>query len=96
MCLKEPTFTILNEYKYQLGRRQGQFIHIDTWRLDSLKDLETVGFDRYLSANNIIAIEWADKFFNDLKEKIEAAGGKIINVVFEYLDENTRSIKTYE
>lgn len=94
--IKSPTFTILNEYEYELGQRHGKFIHIDTWRVDSLKDLETIGLDQYLSAGNIIAIEWADKFFDDLQAKIRAASGKIINVIFDYLDENTRDIKTYE
>lgn len=60
--VKSPTFTILNEYEYKLGRRKGKFIHVDTWRIDSLKDLETIGLDEYLAPGNIIAIEWADKF----------------------------------
>lgn len=94
--IKSPTFTILNEYEYELGQRHGKFIHIDTWRIDSLKDLETIGLNEYLVAGNVFSIEWADKFFNDLKNKIEKAGGKIINVVFDYLDENTRKIETYE
>jgi len=94
--VKSPTFTILNEYEYQLSRRKGKFIHVDTWRIDSLKDLESIGLDGYLTAGNIIAIEWADKFFDDLKTKIKISGGKIINVVFDYLAEDIRSIKTYE
>lgn len=94
--IKSPTFTILNEYEYKFGHRQGKFIHIDTWRIDSVKDLETIGLDEYLVAGNIFSIEWADKFFTDLKNKIEKAGGKIINVVFDYIDENTRKIETYE
>jgi len=94
--VKSPTFTILNEYEYKLGERKGKFIHVDTWRIDSLKDLETVGLDQYLLPGNIIAIEWADKFFDDLKDKIKAVNGKIINIVFEYRAEEIRSIKTYE
>ncbi|MFA7702793.1 MAG: tRNA (adenosine(37)-N6)-threonylcarbamoyltransferase complex ATPase subunit type 1 TsaE, partial [Patescibacteria group bacterium] len=94
--VKSPTFTILNEYDYQLGKRKGKFIHVDTWRVENLKDLESVGLDRYLAAGNIISIEWADKFFDDLKEKIEKAGGKIINIIFNYLGEDVRSIETYE
>lgn len=94
--VKSPTFTILNEYEYELGLRRGKFIHIDTWRLENTKDLDSVGLDNCLVAGNIISIEWADKFFGDLKTKIEKAGGKIINVAFAYLDEETREIKTYE
>lgn len=94
--IKSPTFTILNEYDYKFGSRKGQFIHIDTWRIDSLKDLETIGLDQYLIPENIIVIEWADKFLKDLKIKINKAGGKIINIIFKYLDEETRDINIYE
>jgi L-threonylcarbamoyladenylate synthase len=94
--VKSPTFTILNEYEYELGIRQGKFIHVDTWRIESLEDLETIGLNNYLVAGNIISIEWADKFFNDLKTRIESVGGKIINVIFKYIDEDTRNIETYE
>lgn len=94
--VKSPTFTILNEYEYELGSRQGKFIHVDTWRIDSLEDLETIGLNDYLVTGNVISIEWADKFFNDLKMKIESVGGKIINVIFNYIDEDTRNIETYE
>ena len=94
--VKSPTFTILNVYNYELGSRHGRFIHIDTWRVDSIQDLTSVGLDQYLVPGNIISIEWADKFLDDLRTKIIQAGGKIINVVFTYLDENTRNLETYE
>ncbi len=94
--IKSPTFTILNEYDYKLGKRGGKFIHIDTWRIESIKDLESVGIDEYLVAGNVIAVEWADKFLIKLKKKIELTGGRLINVVFRYIDENTRTIETYE
>lgn len=94
--VKSPSFTILNEYDYKLGERKGKFIHIDTWRLENIKDLESIGIDNYLKTNNIISIEWADKFFNDLKGKIKESGGKIINISFKYLDEDSREIETYE
>ncbi len=94
--IKSPTFTILNEYNYKLGERRGKFIHVDTWRIENIKDLESVGLDHYINAGNIIAVEWADKFLIKLKKKIELSGGRVINVVFRYIDENTRTIETYE
>ena len=69
--VKSPTFTILNEYNYKFGERRGKFIHVDTWRIEDINDLETIGLDNYFSVNNIIAIEWANKFSNDLKKKIK-------------------------
>lgn len=94
--IKSPTFTILNEYDYKIGGCQGKFIHVDTWRIENIKDLESIGLDKYLKTGNIIVIEWADKFLIELKNKIKLTGGRLINVVFNYLDENTRTIKTYE
>jgi L-threonylcarbamoyladenylate synthase len=94
--VKSPTFTILNEYEYTLGTRKGKFVHVDTWRIDSLKDLQTIGLEEYLVPGNIISIEWADKFFEDLKNLVERKKGKTINVVFTYIDEDTRKIETYE
>ncbi len=94
--IKSPTFTILNEYDYKLGARRGKFIHVDTWRIENIKDLESIGLNQYLVAGNVIAVEWADKFLIKLKKKIELSGGRVINVVFRYIDENTRTIETYE
>jgi len=94
--IKSPTFTILNEHDYKFGQRQGKFIHADTWRIENLKDLETIGLNQYFAPGNVIAIEWADKFSRDLEKKIKKAGGKIIKVVFEHTAEEGRDIKTYE
>jgi L-threonylcarbamoyladenylate synthase len=94
--IKSPTFTILNEHEYKFGQRKGKFIHVDTWRIEDLKDLETIGLDQYFSSGNVIAIEWADKFSHDLEKKIKKAGGKIIKVVFAHAEEDVRNIKTYE
>jgi tRNA threonylcarbamoyl adenosine modification protein (Sua5/YciO/YrdC/YwlC family)/tRNA threonylcarbamoyl adenosine modification protein YjeE len=94
--IKSPTFTILNEHEYKFGKRRGKFIHADTWRIENLKDMETIGLNQYFTPGNVIAIEWADKFSGDLEKKIKKAGGKIIKVVFEHTAEEVRDIKTYE
>lgn len=94
--IKSPTFTILNEYPYATGMRRGVFVHIDTWRTDTLGDLESVGLDGYLTLGNVVAIEWADKFFDPLKAKVEAANGKVINVLLAHLNEDARKIECYE
>jgi tRNA threonylcarbamoyladenosine biosynthesis protein TsaE len=94
--VKSPTFTILNEYGYDFGVREGKFIHIDTWRIDSLNDLKSIGIEAYLKPNNIISIEWADKYFEDLKILVKQHGGMIVNILFTYIDEETRRIETYE
>ena len=53
-----PTFTIVHEYR---GGRLVLF-HMDFYRLNEERELDEVGFDDYLMAGGVCAIEWGDKF----------------------------------
>src|ERR1700736_416773 len=53
-----PTFTILHEYK---GGRLPLF-HMDFYRLRTERELDEIGFDEYLKAAGLCAIEWGDRF----------------------------------
>ena len=55
--ITSPTFVLVKSY-------QGRLIlhHIDFYRLHTLADLETIGFDDFLKSGGILAIEWAEKF----------------------------------
>ena len=57
-----PTFTIVHEYR---GGRLALF-HMDFYRLNEERELDEVGFDDYLMAGGVCAIEWGDKFPNRL------------------------------
>jgi tRNA threonylcarbamoyladenosine biosynthesis protein TsaE len=57
-----PTFTIVHEYR---GGRLALF-HMDFYRLNEERELDELGFDDYLMAGGICAIEWGDKFPNRL------------------------------
>jgi tRNA threonylcarbamoyladenosine biosynthesis protein TsaE len=57
-----PTFTILHEYR---GGRLPLF-HMDFYRLHEESELDEIGFDDYLKAGGVCAIEWGDKFPNRL------------------------------
>lgn len=57
-----PTFTLLHEYD---GTRDGKplkLFHIDVYRLDSERQLETLGLDELLTPDSLVLIEWGDKF----------------------------------
>jgi tRNA threonylcarbamoyladenosine biosynthesis protein TsaE len=94
--IKSPTYTILNEYPFNLARKKGLLVHIDTWRIENLKDLQTIGLERYLKKGNVIVIEWADKFYKDLIPLLKKYNCKVFNVVFKFIDENTRDIRTFK
>src|SRR5271168_4615210 len=53
-----PTFTLVHEYR---GPRVNLF-HIDLYRIDTQRDLETLGLDDLLAPNCILLIEWGEKF----------------------------------
>jgi tRNA threonylcarbamoyladenosine biosynthesis protein TsaE len=56
--ITSPTFTILHEYK---GGRLPLF-HMDFYRLRTERELDEIGFDEYLRAAGLCAIEWGDRF----------------------------------
>src|SRR5271169_5289309 len=53
-----PTFTLVHEYR---GPRVTLY-HIDLYRIDTERDLETLGLDDLLAPNCILLIEWGEKF----------------------------------
>jgi tRNA threonylcarbamoyladenosine biosynthesis protein TsaE len=53
-----PTFTLVHEYR---GPRANLY-HIDLYRGDTARELETLGLDDLRSENSILLIEWGEKF----------------------------------
>ena len=53
-----PTFTLVHEY---CGPGVTLY-HIDLYRIDTQRDVETLGLDDLLTPNSILLIEWGEKF----------------------------------
>ena len=51
-----PTFTIVREYN---GKRP--LHHVDLYRLNNPNDVLALGFEEYLQADGITAVEWAER-----------------------------------
>lgn len=57
-----PTFTLIHEYD---GTRKGKPVklyHLDVYRLESERQLETLGLDDLLTPDALVLVEWGDKF----------------------------------
>ena len=57
-----PTFTLIHEYD---GVRDGQpvkLFHLDVYRLEGERQLESLGLDELLKPNALVLVEWGDKF----------------------------------
>jgi tRNA threonylcarbamoyladenosine biosynthesis protein TsaE len=53
-----PTFTLVHEYR---GPRANLY-HIDLYRIDTPRELETLGLDDLSADDSILLIEWGEKF----------------------------------
>ena len=78
-----PTFVFVREY--QLDNKK-MFFHVDLYRLDSSRDIATIGLSDILKTKNaIIAIEWPEKI-----EKLLPAS--TIKINFDTTGEKSRKI----
>jgi tRNA threonylcarbamoyladenosine biosynthesis protein TsaE len=71
-----PTFTLIHEY----SGPNVILYHIDLYRIDTQRELDTLALDDLLAPNSILLIEWGDKFERFVRERdadiaIEHAGG---------------------
>ena len=60
-----PTFTLIHEYR---GPEVTLF-HIDLYRIDTQRELDTLALDDLMTANSILLIEWGEKFARFAKER---------------------------
>jgi tRNA threonylcarbamoyladenosine biosynthesis protein TsaE len=69
-----PSFALIHEYG-----AAGQVYHIDLFRINSPKELATLGLDDILSSDAVVLIEWGEKLGNTMGEpalriRLEYAG----------------------
>ena len=76
-----PTFTLVHEYR---GPKANVF-HVDLYRVDTERELETLGLDDLFDERSVILIEWGEKFARFERERD-------VLIVMERLAENERRI----
>jgi len=75
-----PTFTLLHEYD---GTREGKpvkLFHLDVYRLEGERQLDTLGLDELVTPDALVLVEWGEKFKSIRKKAtgeiaITSAGG---------------------
>ena len=60
-----PTFTLVHEYRGP----HATLYHIDLYRVDTPRQLETLGLDDLIGENSILLIEWGEKFPRFVRER---------------------------
>lgn len=59
--ITSPTFVLVKSYHGRLD-----LYHMDFYRLESFWDLESIGFEDYLESGGVLAMEWAEKFIDEM------------------------------
>lgn len=82
-----PTFTLIHEYRGP----DATLYHIDLYRIDTQRELDTLALDDLMEPNTILLIEWGEKFERFRKERdveiaIEPQGGdnRVIQVTVKH------------
>ncbi len=57
-----PTFTLIHEYDGTRNGKPVKLYHLDVYRLESERQLETLGLDDLLTPDALVVVEWGDKF----------------------------------
>ena len=63
-----PTFTLLHEYDGSLDGKAMKLFHLDVYRLEGERQLETLGLDELLTPDALVLEEWGEKF-KSIKKK---------------------------
>jgi len=53
--VSSPTFTLIHEYSRRL-------YHVDLYRLDEEREVETLGLDELFEKDALVLVEWGEKF----------------------------------
>jgi len=60
-----PTFTLIHEYRGPAAT----LYHIDLYRIDTQRELDTLAIDDLMAENAILLIEWGEKFARFERER---------------------------
>jgi tRNA threonylcarbamoyladenosine biosynthesis protein TsaE len=77
-----PTFTLVHEYRGPKAR----VYHVDLYRVDTPRQLETLGLDDLMGEDSVLLIEWGDKFSRFERERD-------MEIVLERVGEDERRIR---
>jgi tRNA threonylcarbamoyladenosine biosynthesis protein TsaE len=57
-----PTFTLIHEYEGTRNGKPVKLFHLDVYRLEGERQLETLGLDELLTPDALVLVEWGEKF----------------------------------
>lgn len=82
-----PSFTLVHEYANSpsAGERGIKVYHVDLYRIEGFREIESLGLDELLTPLSTVVIEWGDK----LPQRPQ---GPIVRIRMEVIAESSRRI----
>lgn len=77
-----PTFTLVHEYRGP----SVDLYHIDLYRVDTVRQLETLGLDDLFGEKSLLLVEWGEKFSHFVEERD-------LEIALERTGENDRRVR---
>lgn len=77
-----PTFTLIHEYRGPAAT----LYHIDLYRVDTQRELDTLALDDLMTDDSVLLIEWGEKFARFESERD-------VEIVLERIAENERRVR---
>ena len=77
-----PTFTLVHEYRAP----SVNLYHIDLYRVDTERELETLALDDLVAEDSVLLIEWGEKFARFARDRD-------VEITLERIGENDRKIQ---
>jgi len=85
-----PTYVL--ETEYRIMNTEKLFIHIDCYRMETVDELMRLGIEKRIKNQDVIVIEWADKF----KSQIQNLKSQIVWVKLNYCNSPLPPLLTQE
>lgn len=57
-----PTFTLMHEYVGEREGREVRLYHLDLYRLETQRELATLGIEELMMLDSVVLVEWGEKF----------------------------------
>jgi tRNA threonylcarbamoyladenosine biosynthesis protein TsaE len=77
-----PTFTLIHEYRGP----EVQLYHIDLYRIETARELDTLALDDLMSDSSTLLLEWGEKFPRFVRERD-------VEIALERVEESQRRIR---
>jgi len=94
-----PTFTMIHEYgrasSGQAADRDSavRVYHVDLYRVETARELETLGLEDLLAERAAVIVEWGEKLGPVLRPSVPGGPGSVVEIHLEAKGENERRIE---